>query len=491
MTIAREILERLKIKNQTRVYNLEDYANGHEFHYDWYFPNHYPNRSVGSDKFNPRRQILNGINYHPDLVKELLLNDEYRQNYLQLTGKYFNAIGIDLQSDDRVADVDYDLASVHIIRLKKIIESYQILMAYSHEIIDQKKGRGDDKIISFFNLLKKNYDKIYRSFAINQTRYKQSMGVSEINNFDDCFRNKRQGSNAELNNEVIRNLNSQHCLIHAWVDSELSAPASAGPRPPPLAPAPRPAPPYPPLLPPARARPDPLLAGSSSKKTLMRIKTVGDEIGESGRVTQNAEVTSTGRVAIPATIIKPIVSSQLYGVENFWASHERPSDQYRRGNDYLVLKKNIGDLDYDQYTQAIEKAMAEVISNCQKHLDMTKDEVMQAITLAKKYGGLGNVAEEALLCDPLLTDVAGVENRKAMLNKFCQFSFLVQKSNKRNRIYSGRKGGKLVGLRLTFVSEKAISLWQKNSRAIEARGGGAGGTGGAGRGGGAGGGSRR
>ena len=70
---------------------------------------------------------------------------------------------------------------------------------------------------------------------------------------------------------------------------------------------------------------------------------------------------------------------------------------------------------------------------------------------------------------------------QAMLDKFRQFSFLVQRFNEDNGIYSGRKNGKLVGLRLTFVSENAISLWQENSRAIEARGGGAaGGVGAAG-----------
>jgi hypothetical protein len=182
----------------------------------------------------------------------------------------------------------------------------------------------------------------------------------------------------------------------------------------------------------------------------MRIKTVGDEIREPGRVTQNAKVTSTGRVEIPATIIKPIVSSQLYGVENFWAINERKDDKYRRGNDYLVFND---DVRYKQgnddiKVNEIEKAMAQVISNCQKHLDMTKDEVMHAITLAKKYGGLGNVANEKLLNDPLLTNVAGGQTPQAMLNKFRKFSFLVQKSNERDGIYSGRKGGKLVGLRL-------------------------------------------
>ena len=104
---------------------------------------------------------------------------------------------------------------------------------------------------------------------------------------------------------------------------------------------------------------------------------------------------------------------------------------------------------------------------------MSEDEVMRAITLAKKYGGLGNADSQRLLRDPLLTGVAGDQTPQAMLDKFRKFSFLVQRFNEDNRIYSGRKNGKLVGLRLTFVSENAISLWQENSRAIEDRGGGA------------------
>jgi hypothetical protein len=395
-------------------------------------------------------------------------------------------------------------------------------------------------IYDFYQDLQKRYKRIICAFKKDSNKFNERSAnhqyglYSLANCFEDDYRNKKKGrhinaiQSRQIYQDVFNNQRAPHRIIEQEIDREARLQEEAGPAahrpasarapaplspPPPLAPAsstapsfairpappfaPRPAPPASPLLPPARARPDPLLAGSSSKNTLMRIKTVGDEIREPGRVTQNAKVTSTGRVAIPATIIKPIVSSQLYGVENFWASHERPSDQYRRGNDYLVLNQNIRDLNYDKYTQAIEKTMAQVISDCQKHLDMTKDEVIQAITLAKEYGGLGNVAEEALLRDPLLNDVAGVENRKAMLNKFRQFSFLVQKSNERNEIYSGRKGGKLVGLRLTFVSEKAISLWQENSRAIEARddGLGRGGRAGGGRvgrsGGGAGGGPRR
>ena len=187
-----------------------------------------------------------------------------------------------------------------------------------------------------------------------------------------------------------------------------------------------------------------------------------------------------GSREIPATIIKPILSRQFNQENNFWHNHQK-SDGYSRGNDYLVLNKDYkktGNIDI----RAIEKIMAKVISNCQKHLDMKNDEVMRAITLAKKYGGLGNVANsEELLRDSLLTSVKPDQAPQAMLDKFRQFSFLVQRFNEDNGIYSGRKNGKLVGLRLTFVSENAISLWQENSRAIEARGGGAaGGVGAAG-----------
>jgi ADP-ribosylglycohydrolase len=196
---------------------------------------------------------------------------------------------------------------------------------------------------------------------------------------------------------------------------------------------------------------------------------------------QDATVTDGTKVT-PATIIKPIVFNKFNSQDNFWASHIRQSDGYRRGNDYLVfdgnLKKPQGNLDID----AIEKAMAEAILTCQMSLGMTRSEVMRAITLAKKYGGLGNVDDSELLKDPLLTEVASDQNPQAkLLNQFRKFSSMVQKLNGENGIYSGRKDGKLVGLRLTFVSEDAIRLWQKNIHfTIRPQGGGARRGGGAG-----------
>jgi ADP-ribosylglycohydrolase len=204
---------------------------------------------------------------------------------------------------------------------------------------------------------------------------------------------------------------------------------------------------------------------------------------QAANVTQGIKIT-------PATIIKPTFSMKFASQDNFWANHVRPSDQYRRGNDYLVLKDDPNYMtqgNVDININAVQKVMANVIYECQTQLKMTDDEVKQAIILAKKYGGLGNVNEEKLSQDALIASY-GQEEKKEKLNKFRQFSYRVQKLNQQKGIYSGRKDGKLVGLRLTFVSEEAILLWQQNSHfTINSRGGAAaggvprGGGGGAGR----------
>lgn len=55
---------------------------------------------------------------------------------------------------------------------------------------------------------------------------------------------------------------------------------------------------------------------------------------------------------------------------------------------------------------------------------------------------------------------------KNLLEKFKNFSALVQQYNQECGIYSGRKDGKLVGLRLAFVSDEANLLFSSKIKEI-------------------------
>ena len=468
VTLSQKIIANIRTKNAKIKHNTPGIADG-GIHFDWYFPNLYPNSNVNTDQDTGIINITSNIIYDQALINYLILDKKYYRDYLGLTGKYFRSIGIDFTRKDESKDnVDYATAQGYKVRLNKIIQSYKILMWGCKQYFDNFKNREDvprdlAHIPDFYEQLQKRYKRILKAFWKNNKEFikessePDSYGLYSLANcFEDGYRNKKKESHIvaiqsrAIYYDVFCNPFAPHKQIERDARNESLHQSDQARRSAPISPK------------------------STSKNTLMRINPIVGNIEAVGRVMQYAKVTLTDRdEGIPATIIKPILSRQFNGENNFWHNHQSPRDGYRRGNDYLVLNKDYKQPDGPIDIRAIEKIMAKVISNCQKHLGMNCDEVMQAIILAKKYGGLGNAAEGSLLCDPLLTGVAGGQDPQAMLDKFRKFSFLVQRFNEDNGIYSGRKNGKLVGLRLTFVSENAISLWQENSRAIEDRGGGA------------------
>jgi ADP-ribosylglycohydrolase len=124
--------------------------------FDWYFPNFATN--TNAPDFGRK-----GIFYDEYIVKGLLEDLNYRQNFLKLTRHYFECAGL----MDDAKPVEYHGIRSHMVRLDKIIQSYRILLCYCDDV-----SIPDSRVIAEFKRdLRETYKQVYRRFYSDKQNY--------------------------------------------------------------------------------------------------------------------------------------------------------------------------------------------------------------------------------------------------------------------------------------------------------------------------------
>jgi ADP-ribosylglycohydrolase len=133
----------------------------------------------------------------------------------------------------------------------------------------------------------------------------------------------------------------------------------------------------------------------------------------------------------------------------------------------------------------VNNAIKDNLIIAQSEANLNDFEVAIAIKYAKKFGGFSNIldangveAGDDLIINQMRKDIyfTGIPDNNSdeydksannLLEKFKNFSAFVQEYNQECGIYSGRKNGKLVGLRLAFVSDEVNLLFSSKIKEID------------------------
>lgn len=192
---TQQIVFQLKAKKDaSSLWSVSDIVGGGQ-HFDWYFPNLALNQNVENvDTYGNFQQfdenvVRRGIVYDENLIRSLIQNKDYRDNYLARTKQYFKSAGL-LDKDGNAGDptqVNYDEIKKHLVRLNKIIQSYRILMVYS-----EKLRGSDNEIDGFLQDLKATYKKVYGVFKGNKAEFERKSALPDqygLSSVQQCFEN--------------------------------------------------------------------------------------------------------------------------------------------------------------------------------------------------------------------------------------------------------------------------------------------------------------
>lgn len=179
---------------------------------------------------------------------------------------------------------------------------------------------------------------------------------------------------------------------------------------------------------------------------------------------------SSNQTIAIGSIVKPYYNETLL-------NKKYKTDQ--RGIDFTVfddykINQDSNDLNSKIDLAKVNQAICDNLILAKNVARLNDFEAEIAIKYARKFGGFSNIldangsrAGDKIILDEmkkdigfkddLSSDLAGDkynESARNLLEKFKNFSALVQQYNQECGIYSGRKDGKLVGLRLAFVSDE-------------------------------------
>ena len=96
-----------------------------------------------------------------------------------------------------------------------------------------------------------------------------------------------------------------------------------------------------------------------------------------------------------------------------------------------------------------------------KRQKLEREQVLAIIAKAKERGGIKNEANKQGGYLKIATEIGDIPGISAVEAK--KFSAAFQKECEACGIYSGRKGGKSVGLRLTFIPDDVVDKFTKLS----------------------------
>ncbi len=399
-------------------------------HFDWFFPNLKLNQGTVINYY-PARNLQAGdqkcIFYDSNLVNALLKNIQYRDVYLQVTRKYFFEAGLIGLNDKQVSDcpdpsqIKYQNIQGYIVRLNKIIQSYRILMYFAQKLYEQEKA---SEIKTFLDDLKKTYQCFYSAITSASKKYNEIFNQSDgITKISQCFENNIDKMNfvsdSKKNSQLQRYTKNRDIAQGVYCNSEKSAN---------------------PIFPELYNPPHFVIEQQIHLERNLEPRSINN---------QGQSIIATG------TILKPYHPDSLL--------NQRYKDQ-KRGVDFTVFDdfKDAGKINIERINQVMVDNLLEASSS----LNLTKDDVNQAIMIARIAGGFSNIFSKNGEINIAQFDKESRVNLQACLNQiniddisinqklkqFQKFSALFQKLNSDCGIYSGRKDGKMVGLRLTFVN---------------------------------------
>lgn len=191
ISIIASLIEILKNVDDKEIFKI---LNTSEVHFDWAFPSAYSNTSIPGMK---------SLKYDQNLVRELLASKDYLDLYLRITEQYFKLIGLDFNHPQ---PINFEIQnSKYLIRLAKIVQSYQIF----HDLIEEleSKGESDGCLNQEYDLIKSRYKKIVIFFN-SISRADRSKPVPYYDGYSlhclqDCFRRVKLDSWGEYSDYIF------------------------------------------------------------------------------------------------------------------------------------------------------------------------------------------------------------------------------------------------------------------------------------------------
>ena len=192
---------------------------------------------------------------------------------------------------------------------------------------------------------------------------------------------------------------------------------------------------------------------------------------------------SSNQTIVIGSIVKPYYNETLL-------NKKYKTDQ--RGIDFTVFddyktNQDPNDLNSKIDLTKVNQAICDNLILAKEEAQLNNFEAEIAIKYARKFGGFSNIldangrrAGDEIILEEIKKNIifndssgnalAGHEYNKSaklLLEKFKNFSALVQQYNQECGIYSGRREGKLVGLRLAFVSDEVNLLFSSKIKEID------------------------
>ena len=165
--------------------------------------------------------------------------------------------------------------------------------------------------------------------------------------------------------------------------------------------------------------------------------------------------------SVKASLFSPLMKQNKKNIWYVAEDSEALRDSAIRANKFKVVDGIYNKEEERSETSKLEDTFIDILINLAagsadkpKRQKLTQKQILAIITKAKERGGIKNEANDQGGYLKIATEIGEIPGISAVEAK--KFSAAFQKECEACGIYSGRKGGKSVGLRLTFIPDDVV-----------------------------------
>lgn len=377
--------------------------SGNYAHFDWFIPNF----SLNSNSSITTGTNSRGFYYDEEIATELLFNQQYRENFIRITTEYFRQVNLYSEG----GEARYDFIQNYLVRFTKIIQGYRILMTLC------QYHRENREIAEFEKQLAQIYQTVYKKSRQDPNNYRLN-----VDSGDDIPKSIEQCFESDISAMVFYDQYVKHSMQK-------------------------------------RSLATLVFPENKAHLTYFQIER-----------TVNNHAYSEKR------IIYPDCPSLSPSAIRYFVKFAKPQQGFyhpytiaiqgdaREMNCSVTRNYLIDSINADK--NLINETLANILSQVMLDHRLKKNEVLEAVKLARLYGGLRNLDKNGdefkIQLDAYL--LAEGYNQEA-IKRFQRFSAGFQKLSEQAGIYSGRiVNARKVGLRLAFLNDDALEIFNaKNS----------------------------
>lgn len=403
--LSQKISQQLRdFKSKLENKQFAEIYSGRYAHFDWYYPNFALNsNAVGFGS--------NALYYDRNIAEELLLDREYRKNFIETTTEYFRQVN--LYPDDSNG-AEYQKIKNYLIRLTKIIQGYRILMTLCQSYPDNRD------ISEFEKRLTEIYQTVYKKSRQDPSQYRSinvNSGQATPKSIEQCFESDIDAM-VFYDSEIIKKMKARDLAKLVFPEDK------------------------------------------------SRLKYFQIEQAVNNNHSQEIGFFCTQKLQndpspSPSDPLLRYFVNFANPQQGFFKDYiDKNRHQEVRAMNCSVTKNYL--YSHNANKNLINETLANILLHAMYENGLDKREVKLAVELARFYGGLRNLNKKdndfKQKLDQYLTDRHF--DPQIIIGKIQRFSAFFQKLSEEAGIYSGRfNNAKQVGLRLAFVNDEALNIF--------------------------------